>query len=263
MMMKMILQFVDSHCHLDFPEFDHDRDVVVNAAEKAGVIGFVVPGVTRAQWPRLKQLAVEYKHWQLAFGLHPYFIAEHVPADLMHLERLLRETPYAAVGETGLDASCGQPALQLYLLRAQLKLAAELQRPVILHHRKTLDILLEEVKLTQKKKALLGVVHAFSGSIEQANAWAEIGFKLGVGGVITYSRANKTRAAIRQASLTSLVLETDSPDMPLKGFQGQRNEPARVRLVFEALCELRCESPAEVAAQLLKNTQSIFPKISI
>lgn len=259
----MTLQLVDSHCHLDFPEFDHDRDAVVNAAEKAGVTAFVVPGVTRAKWPRLKQLAVEYKHWQLAFGLHPYFIAEHVPADLMHLERLLRETPYAAVGETGLDASCGQPALQLYLLRTQLKLAAELQRPVILHHRKTLDSLLQEVRAVQQHQALSGVIHAFSGSAEQANTWAEIGFKLGVGGVITYSRAKKTRAAIQQAPLTSLVLETDSPNMPLMGFQGQRNEPARVRLVFDALCQLRNESPATIASQLLINSQSVFPNISI
>ncbi len=259
----MTLQLVDSHCHLDFPQFDHDRDAVLLAAGQAGVKAFVIPGISRQQWPRLQLLAQSYKNWHVAFGLHPYFIREHVPADLMHLELLLRQNADAAVGEIGLDATCAQPALQLNLLRAQLNLAAELQRPVILHHRKTLDTLLAEVKAIGKAPALTGVVHAFSGSSEQAQAWADIGFKLGVGGVITYPRANKTRSAISQAPLNSLVLETDSPDMPLMGFQGQRNEPSRLHIVFDALCELREESPTEIATQLLINTQSVFPKVSI
>lgn len=258
-----MIELIDSHCHLDLAEFDHDRDAVLAAAKQAGVSAFVVPGISRQQWPRLLELAQQHADWHLAFGLHPYFIAQHVPADLMHLELLLRQNPDAAVGEIGLDATCKQPMLQLRLLRTQLNFAAELQRPVILHHRKTLDTLFKEVKAVGKVQPLKGVVHAFSGSTEQASAWADIGFKLGVGGVITYPRANKTRAAISQAPLTSLVLETDSPDMPLMGFQGQRNEPSRVRIVFDALCELREESRTEIATQLLINTQSIFPKVSI
>lgn len=259
----MTFPLVDSHCHLDFDAFDHDRDAILQAAAQVGVRAFVVPGISRRQWPRLLQVAQNYRNWQLGFGLHPYFIAEHVPADLMQLRQLLEQHPTAAVGEIGLDATCAQPALQLRLLRAQLQMAAEYERPVILHHRKTLNNLLAEVKAAGKKQPLMGVVHAFSGSSEQAFAWAELGFKLGVGGVITYPRAKKSRQAIAQAPLESLVLETDSPDMPLMGFQGERNEPARVRLVFNALCELRPEPPAEIAAQLLLNTQSVFPQISI
>ncbi|RUO43793.1 TatD family deoxyribonuclease [Aliidiomarina taiwanensis] len=253
----------DSHCHLDFDTFTPDRAQVITHARQQGVKGFVVPGVTRRQWPQLVQLAQQYRTCSVAFGLHPYFINEHVPADLMHLERMLRDNPKASVGEIGLDAYCPHPAVQLHLLREQLVLAVAEKRPVILHHRKTMHLLLREIKQAQQKGPLLGVLHAFSGSVEQANEWASIGFKLGVGGVITYPRAQKTRQAIAAAPLRSLVLETDSPDMPVAGYQGQRNEPARITEVFAALCALRTESPATIAQQLLINTQQVFPNVAI
>lgn len=253
----------DSHCHLDFDAFALDRAQVIERACEQGVKGFIVPGVTRQQWPQLVDLAQKHSACSIAFGLHPYFISDHLPADLMHLERMLCDYPNASVGEIGLDASCPQPALQLRLFRVQLALAREAQRPVILHHRKTLNLLLREVKKAQQIGALQGVVHAFSGSLEQANEWAGMGFKLGVGGVITYPRAKKTRRAIAEAPLNSLVLETDSPDMPVSGYQGQRNEPARITDVFSTLCTLRTESPTTIAQQLLLNTQQAFPNIAI
>lgn len=254
---------IDSHCHLDFAEFNQDRAAVIARAQALGVRAFVVPGVSRAQWPNLVQLSQQYPTWQLAFGLHPYFIAEHVPADLLYLAHLLTQHPTAAVGEIGLDSVCAQPELQLLLLRKQLQLAQQLGRGVILHHRKTLDTLLSEVKKVQQKGLLQGVVHAFSGSYEQAEAWLQRGFKLGVGGVITYPRAQKTRRVIAALPLTALLLETDSPAMPLQGQQGQRNEPANLRQIFTTLCQLRPEPAEDIAAQLLLNSQTLFPNISI
>jgi len=227
----------DSHCHLDFVDFDADRDAVMQHAYAQGVQRFLVPGVQCATWPRLAQLRRQYATWQVAFGLHPYFIAQHGEHDLELLSQWLQQGAIA-VGEIGLDAHIGDMAKQKRLFAAQLQIATECQLPVILHHRKTLDAMLP---LVRKAKVCGGIVHAFSGSYQQAMAWIELGFRLGVGGVITYPRAQKTRQTIARLPAQSLVLETDSPDMPLRGFQGQRNEPARVRIVFEALRALRNE----------------------
>lgn len=227
----------DSHCHLDFADFDVDRHTIMQQAYAQRVQRFLVPGVKCATWPRLAQLRRQYPTWQIAFGLHPYFIEQHSESDLEPLYHWLQQDAIA-VGEIGLDAQVGDMAKQKRLFAAQLQIAAEFQLPVILHHRKTLDAMLP---LVRKAKICGGIVHAFSGSYQQAMAWIELGFRLGVGGVITYPRARKTRQTIARLPAQSLVLETDSPDMPLRGFQGQRNEPARVRLVFDALRALRNE----------------------
>lgn len=239
--------YTDSHCHLDFSDFDDDRDLVMARAEQAGVERFLVPGVTHAQWPRLQELAAQYPSWRVAYGLHPYFLdpALDYQAALQALPDCLLAKVHApsaaaanaqsnaaamagsaiALGEIGLDASKPFPELQRILFAKQLDIAAELKMPIILHHRKTLD---EMLALVRRKKICGGIVHAFSGSYEQAMAWVDAGFRLGVGGVITYQRARKTRAAIARVPFSALVLETDSPDMPLCGQQGQRNEPANI-----------------------------------
>lgn len=249
-------RFTDSHCHLDFEDFDTDRDAVMARALAAGVEKFLVPGITHAQWPRLALLAQQYPSWRVAYGLHPYFLdpALDYAAALQELPRwLLGEMPITAselygsvaevltpkamaasvtlnqpaiaLGEIGLDASKPHPELQRFVFEQQLDIAAELAMPVILHHRKTLD---EMLAMVRKKRICGGIVHAFSGSYEQAQAWVDAGFRLGVGGVITYERARKTRAAIARMPHSALVLETDSPDMPLSGQQDQRNEPANI-----------------------------------
>lgn len=227
--------FQDSHCHLDFAAFDHDREAMLARAESLGVERFLIPGVRQAAWARQQALSEQYPSWRLAFGLHPYFIAEHTDAHLDELPQWLARGALA-VGEIGLDATVGEFDKQLRLFQAQLDIAAELQLPVILHHRKTLDVLHKLVRASGLRD---GIVHAFSGSLQQAQQWIDLGFRLGVGGVATYPRAQKTRAALAQLPAESLVLETDSPDMPLSGYQGQRNEPARVVEVFQSLCALR------------------------
>jgi len=240
-------RFTDSHCHLDFEDFDADRDAVMARAVAAGVDKFLVPGITHAQWPRLAMLAQHYPSWHVAYGLHPYFLNPDLDYQtaLRELPRWLlgempvatekcdatavtqapRNQPAIALGEIGLDASKPHPELQRFVFEQQLDIAAELAMPVILHHRKTLD---EMLVVVRKKRICGGIVHAFSGSYEQAQAWVDAGFRLGVGGVITYERARKTRAAIARMPHSALVLETDSPDMPLSGQQGQRNEPANI-----------------------------------
>ncbi len=128
--------------------------------------------------------------------------------------------------------------------------------PVILHSRRTHDKL--ALHLRRHDLPRCGVVHAFAGSLQQAQAFIKLGYAIGVGGTITYDRASKTRHTIAELPLDALLLETDAPDMPLHGFQGEPNRPERARLVWEALCDLRPESPEEIADALWNNSQRVF-----
>lgn len=246
---------IDSHCHLDFEAFDDDRAEMLMRAHQVGVTQFVVPGVTAKQWPRLRELQKRYQNWHIAFGLHPYFIEQHEEQHLDSLQQQLHDGGAVAVGEIGLDATCPDTSKQNKLLKAQLELATKFELPVILHHRKTLDEMLKMVKQADIKQ---GVVHAFSGSQQQAEHWVEQGFKLGVGGVITYSRASKTRETISKTPIENLVLETDSPDMPMSGKQGERNEPSYITRALDALYELREEPRDQIRQALWQNTQQLF-----
>ncbi|MCC5854431.1 MAG: TatD family hydrolase [Idiomarina sp.] len=249
---------IDSHCHLDFPIFDVDRSEVMARAVSQGIQRFVVPGVARLQWTRLLELAKHYPQWYLAFGLHPYFTQEHVPADLMHLHEHLKAHPTALVGEIGLDVTCENWPLQQLLFQGQLDLASAFHRPIILHHRKSQDIMYPLVKNAVSRGCPGGVLHAFSGSYEQAMRWHALGFALGIGGTITYERARKTRDAVARVPLSALVLETDSPDMPVAGHQGERNEPVHVKQVLEALLALRPEAADQVIQQITCNTRRLL-----
>ncbi|HDL1712891.1 TPA: TatD family hydrolase, partial [Mannheimia haemolytica] len=145
---------------------------------------------------------------------------------------------------------------QCEFLEAQLSLAKKFNLPVNLHSRKSHDQLFVFLKKAQLTKT--GVVHGFAGSYEQAKRFVDLGYKIGVGGTITYERANKTREAIRKLPLESLLLETDSPDMPVFGFQGQPNRPERLLVTFNSLCELRTESPNLIAETIWQNSERLF-----
>lgn len=254
------MKLFDSHCHLDFSAFDSDRDSVVANAHANHVQAIAVPGVSRMQSVDERWLAdVNDIAIYRSFGLHPYFVEGHCESDIDWLERQLQQYPQAAVGEIGLDATCPQYDLQYRLFCQQVELACRYQRPLILHHRKTQAELLRVIKpLRSKLPEISGVIHAFSGSVEQANEWVRLGFMLGVGGTITYSRAHKTRTAIAQVDMNHIVLETDAPDMPVAGYQGQRNEPKHIISILRQLALLR-NQPAELLAEhCWHNTLKLF-----
>lgn len=168
-----------------------------------------------------------------------------------------------AVGEIGLDLYRDDPQFdrQQALLEAQLRLAKRYDLPVILHSRRTHDKLAMLLKKHNLPRA--GVVHGFAGSLQQAERFVQLGYKIGVGGTITYPRASKTRDVMARLPLSSLLLETDAPDMPLNGFQGQPNRPEQAARVFDALCELRAEPAQEIEAALLANTKSLFTALTL
>lgn len=252
-------QFIDSHCHFDFPVFAGDEAASLIRAQAAGVRQIIIPSVAATNFSRVLALT-RHSALYAALGLHPVMIAHHQDSDLQQLEQQLSQKPakLVAIGETGLDLYMRQPdfSRQKMLLIAQLQLAKRYDLPVILHSRRTHDQLASLLK--QHNLSRTGVVHGFSGSLQQAQRFVALGYKIGVGGTITYLRAAKTRAVIAQLPLSSLLLETDAPDMPVYGRQGQANRPERLAEIFVALCQLRPEPPAQIASVLLENTRQLF-----
>jgi TatD DNase family protein len=238
---------IDSHCHLDFSCFDHDRAEVLNHCRKLAIKTIVIPGTQASHWQ--KQIDLCHLHPQLRFalGLHPYFLNSFEPLHLVELSQLLNQyqDKILAVGEIGLDSRIDVDwKLQLQVFEQQLLIAQEHMLPVILHHRNSHNEIIRSLKA--KKFTQGGIVHAFSGSVQEANTYIDLGFKIGIGGGITYSRASKTRKTIAQLPINCLVLETDAPDMPLMGKQGQRNSPEYLPEIFESLLSLRNETKQQL-----------------
>ncbi len=256
----MTLRFIDTHCHFDFPPFTGDESASIARAAQAGVRQIVVPATEADNFARVLGLAAQYAPLYAALGLHPIVIERHEEESLARLEACLakRDAKLVAVGEIGLDLYREDPqfARQVSVFEAQMRLAKRYDLPAILHSRRTHD----KLAMLLKKHALprTGVVHGFAGSLQQAERFVQLGYKIGVGGTITYPRASKTRDVIAQLPLSALLLETDAPDMPLNGFQGQPNRPERVARVFSTLCELRSEPAEEIANILIDNTNALF-----
>lgn len=250
---------IDSHCHLDFSCFDLDRREVLNACQLNNIHTILIPGTQASAWNKQISLCQHAPQLKFSLGLHPYFLDDFQTQHLSLLSDLL--TAYrgqvAAVGEIGLDFAIKvDRKLQQEVLEQQLDLARTLNLPVILHHRHSHNELLRTLINSPISRG--GVVHAFSGSIQEAQRYIDLGFKLGVGGTITYPRAVKTRDTIRQVPLSSLLLETDAPDMPLMGKQGQRNSPENLPLVLQALQSLRDEPNEQVAQACEDNFYNLF-----
>ena len=250
---------IDSHCHLDFEVLERQLASVIQRAEAAGVGHFVVPAVTSERFDYLRQLAAAWPQISIAFGLHPYFIGAHTEQCLSLLETQLQSGGCCAVGEIGLDLQLANPQFeqQQWLFREQLCLAQSYRLPVIVHVRKAHDLVLLQLKRCGFTQG--GIIHAFNGSQQQAARYVnEFGFKLGFGGAISYSRAKKLRRLAAELPLEWLVLETDSPDMPLVDFPDRPNEPARIANVLDYLVELRLESRQQLSEQLAGNTRQVL-----
>ncbi|EMH4163199.1 metal-dependent hydrolase [Pluralibacter gergoviae] len=256
----MSFRFVDTHCHFDFPPFVNDAQASLDRAARAGVEHIIVPSTEADRFATVLALAERYSPLYAALGLHPIVIERHSDDDLQQLENLLARRPekLIAIGEIGLDLYREDPQFdrQEAILDAQLALAKRYDLPVILHSRRTHDKL--AMHLRRHALPRTGVVHGFAGSLQQAERFVALGYKIGVGGTITYPRASKTREVMARLPLSALLLETDAPDMPLNGFQGQPNRPERAAQVFATLCELRPEAAEEIADALLANTRQIF-----
>ena len=245
---------IDSHCHLDFSCFDHDRAQILNNCRKLAIKTIIIPGTEVVQWQKQIELCHLYPQLRFALGLHPYFLNNFESLHLVELSRLLNQyqDSVVAVGEIGLDSHIDVDwKLQLKVFEQQLLIAEEHMLPVILHHRNSHNELIRTLKVNKFTQG--GIVHAFSGSVQEAKTYIDLGFKIGIGGGITYPRSSKTRKTIAQLPISCLVLETDAPDMPLMGKQGQRNSPEYLPEIFESLWSLRNESKQQLLQACYQN----------
>lgn len=248
---------VDSHCHLDDAGFDADRDAVVARARAAGVARQVVPSVDAAGWPKLREICAGDAGLFPAYGLHPMYLARHRPGHLRELDDWIERERPRAIGECGLDYfvdGLDRAAQQRYF-DVQLELARDHGLPVIVHARRAVDAVIAAIRRVGN---LRGVVHSWSGSGQQAEQLWELGFMLGIGGPVTYERANRLRRQAATMPLEHLLLETDAPDQPDSEIRGGRNEPARLRAVCETIAALRDVSPDEVASATTANAERLF-----
>lgn len=250
-------ELVDSHVHLDHAAFAHDRADVIERASAAGVSAMVIPATSAHSWPGIRKLCDEHRNLHPAFGLHPMFLQEHAPEHVDALSSWLNGKRAVAVGEIGLDFHVKDLDLDLqrnYFAR-QLRLAQEEDLPVIVHARGAL----EEVTLSLRRVGgLRGVVHSFSGSEQQAENLWKLGFHLGIGGPVTYERAQRLRRIVSGMPLEYLLLESDAPDQPDAGYRGQRNEPFRVAEIARCVANLRGESETAIAAATGANARRLF-----
>ena len=249
---------IDTHCHLDAEVFGDTQADVVREAQAVGVSQIVVPSVARANFDLVRSLCEQHPNCSPAYGIHPMYTDTAIPDDLLELRDYLQQHRPVAVGEIGMDFFINHydQARQEFFFVAQLKLAREFDLPVLLHIRKATDTILKNLR---QHKVTGGIAHAFNGSRQQADEFIKLGFKLGFGGAMTYSRATKLRELAATLPLESLVLETDAPDMPPDFLQrGQPNKPEYLAHIAQTLATLRGMPLAEIAQATTHNAQQVL-----
>ena len=258
------MTLIDTHCHLDAAEYDADRDAVAAAARAAG-IEIVVPSVARFNFAAVQKTCARYPGCHAAYGMHPMYVHVHQPADLDELHARVRAERPVAIGEIGLDlfqTRIDRPGVdeadfrqQEFFFKEQLKLARDFDLPALLHIRRANDQILKHLRRIKLKG---GIAHAFNGSIQQANEFIKLGFKLGFGGAFTWPRASNLQMLARELPLEAIVLETDGPDIPPVWLGKGRNSPAEVPRIAQVLAELRGIGPEEVARVTTTNASAVL-----
>lgn len=264
---------IDTHCHLDAPEFERDRMSVAEAAWAADVRRIVIPAVEMDNFGTVRDLAWQVQGGAYALGIHPLYVGRAQDSDLDVLRQAviaaMDDPRFVAIGEIGLDffvpeISSGEPReRQEHFYDAQLALAAEFDLPVLVHVRRSQDMVLKYLR--RRTGVRSGIAHAFNGSAQQANAFVERGFALGMGGAMTYPRALQIRRHAADIGLEHLVLETDAPDIPPAWLHEphRRNSPDQLPRIAQALAELRGQQIADIAAATTETAQRIIPRLAI
>jgi TatD DNase family protein len=250
-------RLIDAHSHFDDVSFEADREEALQRAHGAGVLEQVIPAVKAQWWPRIKLLCEQTEGLYPCYGLHPMYLSDHLEAHLKLLQEWIENEQPVAIGECGLDFFIDdpQPQQQRYYFEQQLQIAAEQGLPVIIHARRSLE---EVINTLRRHAGLQGMVHSFSGSEQQAHRLIDMGFFLSFGGPITFERAKRLRRLIKSLPLDAILLETDSPDQPTSLHRGQRNEPAYLPEVLDAVARLRQQPAEQIAEQTAANTRRLF-----
>jgi TatD DNase family protein len=262
--------WIDTHCHLDADEFGCESELVAARAFASGVEWIVIPSVSVGNFERVIDLASSQANCTYALGIHPVSIPKAEPEDLEVLRSAVKQAiddpRFVAIGEIGLDFFLPElctPDLrkkQEHFYIEQLKIAQEFSLPVLLHVRRSQDIILKHLRRIAVPG---GIAHAFNGSFQQAAIFIELGFKLGFGGAMTFTRALQIRRLATQLPLTSIVLETDAPDISPAWLHPERNSPEQLPALGNVLAELRQKEPAEIASATRHNACQALPRLAL
>ena len=246
--------FVDTHCHLSKEDYDNiDREIEEDKAAK--VFKKIVSGCSKKTIEEALLLKDKYDIVYVTIGYHPEYASTVTIEDLDYLKSLLKEKKVVGIGEIGLDYHYGKENIdkQKWLFEKQLEIAEEFNLPVVIHSRDatkdTIDIL--------KKYKVKGIIHCFSGSLEIANIYIKMGFLLGIGGVLTFKNS-KLKEVVKEISLDSIVLETDSPYLTPVPFRGKQNSSKYLYYIAEFIADIKNIGIKEVAETTSKNAESLF-----
>jgi len=276
--------WIDTHCHLDASEFAGASLALAEAAAKSGVSAIVIPAVHKNNFAAVEALSQQREDCFYALGIHPMYVPTSDEKDLLFLrekvaalmnwdntsnvatdvQNQLPANRFVAIGEIGLDFFV--PALkesplrekQEFFFSEQLKIAREFELPVLLHVRRSQDTVL---KYLRRIRVPGGIAHAFNGSHQQAQTFIDLGFKLGLGGAMTYTRALQIRRLATELPLTALVLETDAPDMSPSWIPHAINTPAELPAIATVLAGLRGVMPADISMATTANAQAVLPRM--
>ena len=248
----------DTHAHYDDRQFEEDRAELLDSMQENGVELIVDAGSDIASWDKIEQLTDRYPFIYGAIGVHPDEVGELNEEKMQQMERLLSGEKMIAVGEIGLDYYWDKEhrELQKKWFVRQLELARQLDLPVIIHSREAAADTMEIMK--QHAKGLDGVIHCFSYSLEQAKEYVNMGFYLGIGGVVTFKNGKKLKEVVQEIPLESLVLETDSPYLAPVPHRGKRNSSLNLVYVAEEIAALKGISYEEVVRQTTENARKLY-----
>jgi TatD DNase family protein len=262
--------WIDTHCHLDAPEFASSLPAIISAAKEQNVQAILLPAVKASDCRSVKELATQYANeipgLVYTLGIHPLYSNQAQEGDIAILEeqitQSLSDPRFVGVGEIGLDYFVEglDPHKQEHFFHAQLDLAQKFQLPVVLHVRRSQDAIL---KALRRRNISGGIAHAFNGSFQQAEQFIELGFKLGFGGAATYERALQIRRLLAELPIDSIVTETDSPDIPPAWLREEGitfNEPAFLPRIAKTMASIRGMNESEFASAVWGNAMNALPR---
>lgn len=253
------MQLIDTHTHLYLPEFDNDRDEVVNMALNRDVRKLLMPNIDIYSVKTMIKVESRYPGiCHSMIGLHPASVKNDYLSQLDQLEKLASKHKFIAVGETGIDLYWDKTFIQeqLEAFDRQVAFALELNLPVVIHSRKSFPVIFSLLERF-KGRELKGVFHAFSGNIEDAEKAISMGFKLGIGGIVTFKNSGLDEV-VKEVGPENIVLETDSPYLAPAPYRGKRNESSYILLIAGKLAEIAGMTTEEVASITYNNSIELF-----